>query len=94
MAIAGHQAPISAAFDEIEGLILPCLTLTLDSLLGRLPGTSADPRALAASLRGMAGELEGLTRLIEHNPAAGLVGALAPPAGDRLSIGNAPRQHG
>ncbi|WP_037501470.1 hypothetical protein [Sphingomonas jaspsi] len=63
-----QQARLEEAFDRIEGTILPCIAMMLDTLLDASANLSElDPKALAAELRTLAAELEELTRTVERS---------------------------
>ncbi len=64
-----HRQPqLEEAFERIEETILPCLTMLLDSMLDAAAGVGeSDPKALAAELRTLAAELEGLTHAVERS---------------------------
>ena len=65
------QPQLDEAFERIEATILPCLTMVLDSLLDAAAGVGeTDPRALAAELRTIAAELDGLTHAVERSSPA------------------------
>ena len=65
------QPQLDEAFERIEATILPCLTMVLDSLLDAAAGVGAtDPKALAAELRTIAAELDGLTHAVERSSPA------------------------
>ena len=62
-----QQARLEEAFERIEGTILPCISMLLDTLLDASAGVAdTDPKALAAELRILAAELEELTRAVER----------------------------
>ncbi len=64
------QPRLDDAFERIEETILPCLTMLLDSMLDAAAGVGeADPKALAAELRTLASELEGLTEAVGRSQA-------------------------
>jgi len=61
-----HQR-LDEAFERIEGTILPCIAMMLDTLLDASTGyADTDPKALAAELQILAAELEELTRAVER----------------------------
>jgi hypothetical protein len=63
-----QQARLEEAFDRIEGTILPCIAMMLDTLLDASANLSElDPKSLAAELQTLAAELEALTRAVERN---------------------------
>ena len=65
------QPQLDEAFERIEATILPCLTMVLDSLLDAAAGVGeTDPKALAAELRTIAAELDGLTHAVERSGPA------------------------
>ncbi|GAA4016193.1 hypothetical protein GCM10022280_13910 [Sphingomonas swuensis] len=63
---ADQQQKLADAFERIEGTILPCIAMMLETLLdaSREIGET-DPKALAAELQTLAAELEELTRSVE-----------------------------
>ncbi len=66
MIAADQQQKLADAFERIEGTILPCITMMLDTLLDASLGLEhADPKALVAELQTLAAELEELTRSVE-----------------------------
>lgn len=63
---ADQQQKLADAFERIEGTILPCITMMLETLLDASRGLDqADPKALVAELQTLAAELEELTRSVE-----------------------------
>ena len=59
---------LEEAFERIEGTILPCIAMMLDSLLDASANMAeADPKALAAELQILAAELEELTKAVERS---------------------------
>ncbi|GAA4042147.1 hypothetical protein GCM10022281_24070 [Sphingomonas rosea] len=57
---------LADAFERIEGTILPCIAMMLETLLDASRGIGAtDPKALVAELQTLAAELEELTRSVE-----------------------------
>jgi hypothetical protein len=63
---ADQQQKLADAFERIEGTILPCITMMLDTLLDASLGLDhADPKVLVAELQTLAAELEELTRSVE-----------------------------
>ena len=68
---ADQQQKLADAFERIEGTILPCIAMMLETLLdaSRELGET-DPKALAAELQTLAAELEELTRAVERNSPA------------------------
>ena len=66
-----YQPQLDEAFERIEATILPCLTMVLDSLLDAAAGVGeTNPKALAAELRTIAAELDGLTHAVERSSPA------------------------
>ena len=64
-----HQ--LQEAYEQIEATILPCLTMVLGSLLDAAAGVGeSDPKALAAELRMLAAEIDGLTQAVERSAAS------------------------
>jgi hypothetical protein len=60
-----HQK-LSDAFERIEGTILPCIAMMLETLLDASRDIDqADPKVLVAELQTLAAELEELTRSVE-----------------------------
>ena len=61
------------AFERIEGTILPCLAMMLDSLIDATAGLKdSDPRLLLAELHTISAELEELTAAVARShPALG-----------------------
>ena len=68
---ANQQTKLAEAFERIEGTILPCIAMMLETLLDvsrSLDG--GDPKVLVAELQTLAAELEELTRSVElYSPA-------------------------
>ena len=63
-----QQARLDEAFERIEGTILPCIAMMLDSLLDASANLAdSDPKALAAELQTLAAELETLTQAVERS---------------------------
>ena len=63
-----QQARLDEAFERIEGTILPCIAMMLDSLLDASANLAdSDPKALAAELQTLAAELELLTQAVERS---------------------------
>jgi len=63
-----QQVRLEEAFERIEGTILPCIAMMLDSLLDASENIAAsDPKALAAELQILAAELEELTQAVERS---------------------------
>ena len=63
-----QQARLDEAFERIEGTILPCIAMMLDTLLDASANLAElDPKVLAAELQTLAAELEALTRAVERN---------------------------
>lgn len=62
-----QQQRLDEAFDRIEGTILPCIGMMLETLLdaAELGETGVTPQAYAAELRTLALQLEALTQEIE-----------------------------
>ncbi len=59
---------LDEAFERIEGTILPCIAMMLESLLDASENMAdADPKALAAELKTLAAELEELTQAVERS---------------------------
>jgi len=63
-----QQARLDEAFERIEGTILPCISMMLDTLLDASANLAEiDPKVLIAELQTLAAELEELTRAVERN---------------------------
>jgi len=63
-----QQARLDEAFERIEGTILPCIAMMLDTLLDASANLAeSDPKALAAELQILAAELEELTQAVERS---------------------------
>ena len=63
-----QQARLDEAFERIEGTILPCIAMMLETLLDASAGIGeTDPKALAAELQTLAAELEELTLAVERS---------------------------
>jgi hypothetical protein len=63
---ADQQQKLADAFERIEGTILPCITMMLETLLDASRDLDqADPKVLVAELQILAAELEELTRSVE-----------------------------
>jgi len=63
-----QQARLDEAFERIEGTILPCIAMMLDTLLDASANLAeSDPKALAAELQILASELELLTQAVERS---------------------------
>ena len=63
-----QQARLEEAFERIEETILPCIAMTLDTLLDASANLAEiDPKVLIAELQTLAAELEELTRAVERN---------------------------
>ena len=63
-----QQARLDEAFERIEGTILPCIAMMLDTLLDASANLAdSDPKALAAELQTLAAELETLTQAVERS---------------------------
>lgn len=61
-----QQQKLADAFERIEGTILPCITMMLETLLDASRDIDhADPKVLVAELQTLAAELEELTRSVE-----------------------------
>ena len=71
MIAANQQQKLADAFERIEGTILPCIAMMLDTLLDASRDISqSDPKVLVAELQTLAAELEELTRSVEfYSPA-------------------------
>ena len=68
-----QQARLDEAFERIEGTILPCIAMMLDTLLDASAHLAdSDPKALAAELQILAAELEELTQAVERSSPAHL----------------------
>ena len=68
-----QQARLDEAFERIEGTILPCIAMMLDTLLDASANLAeSDPKALAAELQILASELELLTQAVERSSPAHL----------------------
>lgn len=73
-----QQQRLDDAFDRIEGTILPCIGLMLETLLdaAELGDSGVSPQAFAAEIRTLALQLEALTQEIESvspaRPSRGL----------------------
>lgn len=65
--IGGDQnQKLADAFERIEGTILPCIAMMLETLLDASRDIrEADPKTLVAELQTLAAELEELTRSVE-----------------------------
>ncbi|MCY7270505.1 MAG: hypothetical protein LH485_00415 [Sphingomonas bacterium] len=73
MKLDEQQARLNEAFERIEGTILPCIAMMLDTLLDASANLAAsDPKALAAELQILAAELETLTQAVERSSPAQL----------------------
>jgi len=63
-----QQMRLEEAFERIEGTILPCIAMMLETLLDASENMAAsDPKALAAELQILASELEELTQAVERS---------------------------
>ncbi len=63
-----REARLDEAFERIEGTILPCIAMMLETLLDASANLDQiDPKALAAELQTLAAELEELTRAVERS---------------------------
>lgn len=61
-----QQQKLAEAFERIEGTILPCISMMLETLLDASRDIEqADPKVLVAELQTLAAELEELTRSVE-----------------------------
>ena len=61
-----QQQKLAEAFERIEGTILPCISMMLETLLDASRDLDqADPKVLVAELQTLAAELEELTRSVE-----------------------------
>jgi len=68
MEIDERQLRLEEAFERIEGTILPCIAMMLDTLVDASTGIAeSDPKALAAELQTVAAELEELTWTVERS---------------------------
>ncbi|MEJ7775904.1 MAG: hypothetical protein WKF52_00625 [Sphingomicrobium sp.] len=68
MEIDERQLRLEEAFERIEGTILPCIAMMLETLVDASTGIAeSDPTALAAELQTLAAELEELTRTVERS---------------------------
>ena len=68
-----QQARLEEAFEKIEGTILPCIAMMLDTLLDASANLAEiDPKVLIAELQTLAAELEELTRAVERSSPAHL----------------------
>ena len=66
-----QQTRLDEAFERIEGTILPCIAMMLETLLDASAGIAeTDPKALAAELQTLAAELEELTLAVERSSPA------------------------
>ncbi len=66
-----REQRLDEAFERIEGTILPCIAMMLDTLLDASANMAeTDPKALAAELQTLAAELEELTRAVERSSPA------------------------
>jgi hypothetical protein len=71
MALPKEQLRLDEAFERIEGTILPCISMMLDSLIAVTSDDSAtDARVIAAELQTLACEVEELTRAVERTAEA------------------------
>ena len=63
---ADQHQKLADAFERIEGTILPCIAMMLETLLDASRDINqADPKVLVAELQTLAAELEELTRSVE-----------------------------
>ena len=61
-----QQQKLADAFERIEGTILQCIAMMLETLLDASRDiNAADPKVLVAELQTLAAELEELTRSVE-----------------------------
>lgn len=68
MGIDERELRLEEAFERIEGTILPCIAMMLETLVDASTGIAeTDPKALAAELQTLAAELEALTRTVERS---------------------------
>ena len=68
MTTADQQSRLEEAFDRIEGSILPCIAMMLETLLDASAGIAeTDPKALAAELQTLAAQLEELMQAVERS---------------------------
>ena len=71
MGLEQQEARLDEAFERIEGTILPCIAMMLETLLDASTGLAeTDPKALAAELQTLAAELEELTQAVERSSPA------------------------
>lgn len=62
-----QQQKLAEAFERIEGTILPCIAMMLDTLLDASANLSeVEPKVLAAELQTLAAELEDLIESVER----------------------------
>jgi hypothetical protein len=67
MIVPDQQQKLTEAFERIEGTILPCIAMMLDTLLDASANLSeVDPKVLAAELQTLAAELEDLIQGVER----------------------------
>lgn len=63
-----QQARLDEAFDRIEGTILPCVAMMIETLIDASEAVpEGDRRFLVAELETLASELETLTKSIERS---------------------------
>ena len=63
-----QQARLIEAFERIEGTILPCIGMMLETLMDASANfAELDPKVLIAELQTLAAELEELTRAVERS---------------------------
>lgn len=68
MAQRDQQARLDEAFERIEGTILPCIGMMLDTLLDASEAVAVGERKfLVAELQTLASELEELTKTVERS---------------------------
>ncbi|MEO6225045.1 MAG: hypothetical protein ABIO80_04260 [Sphingomicrobium sp.] len=68
MTSPNSQARLDEAFERIEGTILPCIAMMIDTLIDASESVPGDQRRfLAAELETLGAELEELTRTIERS---------------------------
>lgn len=67
MSTLDPQHKLAEAFERIEGTILPCIAMMLETLLDASRDISqADPKVLVAELQTLAAELEHLIDAVGH----------------------------
>ncbi len=68
MSLREQQARLDEAFERIEGTILPCIGMMLDTLLDASEAVEeGERRFLVAELQTLASELEELTKTVERS---------------------------